>query len=190
MLALGRAEAPPAVFAAIFDRLLLPKWKAETPRGASLIAFLDGADNWELRDFSSAALAAHRFDALLAVAGREVVDRLARGLDRSRDPLREAIRLAEFVDAAAGTVFLRQMADVVSREFRRCRAASDARGTTLYGLLAARLSVDTIAQVHRAGARLGLPDDSSGYDGAVAAGRRGRQAHACHLHVRPRPAAV
>ena len=145
MLALGRAEAQPAVFAAVFDRLLLPKWKAETPQGASFVAFLDRTDNWELRDFSSAALAAHRFDGLLAVAGREVVDRLARGLDRARDPLREAIRLAEFVDAAAGTPFLRQMADVVSREFLRCRTASDPRGTTLYGLLAARLSVDTIA---------------------------------------------
>src|ERR1035441_7371712 len=129
------------------SQLSVPSRKAinETPRGASLIAFLDGTDNWELRDFSSAALAAQRFDGLLAVAGREVVDRLARGLDRSRAPLREAIRLAEFVDAAAGTVFLRQMADVVSREFLRCRAAADPRGTTLYGLLAARLSVDSIA---------------------------------------------
>src|ERR1035441_7405662 len=70
----------------------LPKWKAETPQAASFVAFLDRTDNWELRDFSSAALAAHRFDGLLAVAGREVVDRLAPRLDRSPDPLREADR--------------------------------------------------------------------------------------------------
>jgi hypothetical protein len=144
LLSLGRAEAPPAVFAAIFDRLLLPKWKAETPPAASLLAFLDRTHNWELRDFAAAALAAHRFDGLLAVAGSEVVDRLARGLDRSPDPLREAIRLAGIVDAAAGTPFLRQMAAIVSQEFLRCRAASDPRGTTLYGLLAARLSLDSI----------------------------------------------
>jgi hypothetical protein len=144
MLSLGRAEAPPAVFAAVFDRLLLPKWKAETPQAASLLAFLDRTHNWELRDFAAAALAAHRFDGLLAVAGREVVDRLARGLDRSPDPLREAIRLAEIVDAAAGTPFVRQLASIVSEEFLRCRTASDLRGTTLYGLLAARLSLDSI----------------------------------------------
>ena len=145
MLALGRAEATPTVFAAVFDRLLLPKWKAESPPGASLVAFLDRTNNWELRDFVSGALAAHRFDALLTVAGREVVDRLARGLDRTRDPLREATRLAWIVDAAAGTAFRQQLASVVSEEFLRCQTAGDLRGATIYGLLAARLSVESIA---------------------------------------------
>ena len=145
MLALGRAEATPTVFAAVFDRLLLPKWKAESHPGASLVAFLDRTNNWELRDFASGALAAHRFEGLLAVAGREVVDRLARGLDRTRDPLRESTRLAGIVDAAAGAAFRQQLASIVSEEFLHCQTAGDLRGATIYGLLAARLSGATIA---------------------------------------------
>ena len=145
LLALGRAEANPRVFAAVFDRLLLPKWKAEMPKGASLVGLLDRTKNWELRDFAAGALAAGRFDELLSVAGREVVSRLARGVDQSRDPLKEAMRLAEIIDATASTALLRQMASIISGDFVRCREAGDLRGTTLYGLLAVKLSVDAIA---------------------------------------------
>ncbi len=143
LLALGRAEATPPVFAAVFDRLLLPKWRADKPN--SFVAWLDRTKNWELRDFAAGALAADRFDSLLSVAGREVVGRLARGVDRSGDPLKEAMRLAEIIDATASPALRQQMASIVSEEFVRCREASDLRGATLYGLLAAKLSVDTIA---------------------------------------------
>jgi hypothetical protein len=145
LLALGRAEANPRVFRAVFDRLLLPKWKAETPKGNSFTGLLDRTKNWELRDFAAGALAAGCFDSLLSLEGFEVVSRLARGVDQSGDPLTEAMRLAEIVDATTSTVLLERMAAIVSGEFVRCRDAGDLRGTTLYGLLAAKLSADGIA---------------------------------------------
>jgi len=145
LLALGRAEATPAVFRAIFDRLLLPKWKAEKPAGSSLIRLLDRTNNWELRDFAAAALDAGRFDSLLSLDGHEVVSRLARGVDRASDPLKETMRLAEIVDATASPALREEMAAMVAGEFARCRDAGDLRGATLYGLLAAKLNVDGIA---------------------------------------------
>jgi hypothetical protein len=142
LLALGRAEADPRVFGAVFDRLLLPKWKAENPMCHSLTGLLDRTGNWELRNFAAGALAAGRFDRLLSVAGFDVVSRLARGVDRTADPLAEAMRLAEIIDATRGTALREQVAAIVSGEFARCREAGDLRGTTLYGLLAAKLSMD------------------------------------------------
>ena len=141
LLALGRAEATPEVFAAVFDRLLLPKWK----KGDSLVAWLDRTRNWELRDFAAGALAAGRFDALLSLAGREVVGRLTRGVAEAADPLREAMRLAGIIDATTRPELRAEMASIVSAEFARCRAARDLRGSTLYGVLAAKLSVDSVA---------------------------------------------
>lgn len=141
LLALGRAEATPQVFAAVFDRLLLPKWK----KGDSLVAWLDRTQNWELRDFAAGALAAGRFDALLSLAGREVVGRLTRGVAEASNPLREAMRLAEIIDATTRPELRDEMASLVSAEFARCRAAGDLRGATLYGVLAAKLSVDSVA---------------------------------------------
>jgi hypothetical protein len=146
LLALGRAEADPRVFGAIFDRLLLPKWKAEKPIGSSFTGLLDRTGNWELRNFAAGALAAGRFDRLLSVAGFDVVSRLARGVDRTADPLAEAMRLAEIIDATRGTALREQVAAIVSGEFARCREAGDLRGTTLYGLLAAKLSMDESAE--------------------------------------------
>ncbi len=145
VLSLGQAEATPDVFAAVFDRLLLPKWKAETPPGRSLLNLLDQTKNWELRDFAAGATAAHRFGALLPVAGRELVSRLARGVDQTQDPLKEGVRLAEIIDATTDTGLREEMASIVAEEFARCREAGDLRGTTVYGLLAAKLSVNAIA---------------------------------------------
>ncbi len=145
VLALGRAEATPPVFSAIFDRLLVPKLKAAASKGDSLPRFLDRTKNWGLRDFAAGALAARRFDVLLSIIGREIVDRLARRIDEASDPLREAMRLAEVVDAVTRPELRRQMVSIVSEEFARCRAAGKVSGATIYGLLAARLSVDGIA---------------------------------------------
>jgi hypothetical protein len=147
LLAFGRAEANPRVFRAVFDRLLLPKWQAEKPAGNSFTGLLDRTKNWELRDFAAGALGAGRFDGLLSVEGHEVVSRLARGVDRSSDPLKEAMRLAEIVDATSSTALIEQVAAIVSAEFVRCREAGDLRGSTLYGLLAAKLSMDGIATI-------------------------------------------
>ena len=144
VLALGRAEATPQVFAAVFDRLLLPKWRAETPPASSLLALLDQTANWELGDFAAGALAAGRFEPLLSVAGPGIVTRLARGIEQSTDPLREAMRVAEIIDAAPRTASLQQLASVISQEFARCRDAGDLRGATLYGLLAAKFPTDPI----------------------------------------------
>jgi len=145
MPSIGRAEANPRVFRAVFDRLLLPKWKSEKPQGNSLTGLLDRMKNWELRDFAAGALAAGRFDSLLSVAGFEVVSRLARDVDQSSDPLKETMRLAEIVDATASPVLRDEMAVIVSGEFVRCRDAGDLRGTILYGLLAAKLSTNGLA---------------------------------------------
>ncbi|MGP8245342.1 MAG: hypothetical protein ACLQVN_12595 [Bryobacteraceae bacterium] len=149
LLALGRAEATPPVFRAVFDRLLLPKWKSEKPKGSSFTALLDRTDNWELRDFAAGALAAGRFDSLLSLEGFEVVGRLARGVDRSGDPVAEAMRLAEIVDATTSAALRDEMAAIVSREFVRCSEAGDLRGATLYGLLAAKLSMNAAAAPYR-----------------------------------------
>ena len=145
LLAMGRAEATPEVFAAIFDRLLLPKWKLESPRGSSLLSLLARTNNWALRDFAAGAVAAHRFEGLLAIAGAELVGRLVRGVDQTPDPLKEGMRLAEVIDATGSPALLANMSEVVSKEFARCRAAGDLRGQTIYGLLAAKLSVNGIA---------------------------------------------
>ncbi len=140
LLALGRAEASPPVFSAVFDRLLLPKWK----KSDSLTAWLDRTNNWELRDFAAGALAAGRFEALLAVAGREVVGRLTHGVAESADPLKEAMRLAEIIDATTRPDLRQEMSAIVSGEFSSHQEKNDLRGATLYGLLAAKLSVDPI----------------------------------------------
>ncbi len=140
LLALGRAEATPRVFGAVFDRLLLPRWKSAA-RAESLTALLDRVRDWELRDFAAGALAAGRFPGLLGVAGNEIVTRLSRGIDQARDPLKEAMRLAEIVDATGAPALRQQMAGLIAAEFARCRDSGDARCATLYGLLAAKLSV-------------------------------------------------
>ena len=139
MLALGRAEATPEVFAALFDRLLMPKWKAEQPKARSLVALLDQAKNWGLRDFAAGTLAARRLDALLSLAGPDLIQRLIRGLDLTADPLREGMRLAEIIDATSSRALLSQMGAVVAPEFARCRDTGDSSCATIYGLLAAKL---------------------------------------------------
>jgi hypothetical protein len=144
MLAMGRAEASPPVFAAIFDRLLLPKWKAEQPKARSLFALLDQSRNWGLRDFAAGALAARRLDTVLSMAGPELVNRVTAAVDQTTDPLKEGMRLAEIVDATTSTQLLSQMAAIVSREFARCRDANDRSCSTIYGLLAAKLLIPTL----------------------------------------------
>jgi len=139
VLAFGRAEAAEPVFATVFDRLLLPKLRSETPAGASLLSLLDRTNNWELRDFAAAAVDAHRLDAFLSITGPGVMGQLAGGIDRSDDPLREAVRLAEIIDATTSKPLLQQMAAIVPTEFARCRKGGDQRGELLYRLLAARL---------------------------------------------------
>jgi hypothetical protein len=150
LLAMGLAEATPEVFAAIFDRLLLPKWKTESPKGSSLLTLLDRTNNWALRDFAAGAVAAHRFDGLLTIAGSELIGRLVRGLDQTADPLKEGMRLAEIAEATGSPTLLAQMGELVSQEFTRCRTAGDLRGQTIYGLLAAKLSVSEIAAPYAA----------------------------------------
>lgn len=149
LLALGRAEATPELFAVLFDRLVLPRWTAESPSAQSLLALLDQTQNWGLRDFAAGALAAHRFERLLAIAGRELIPRLAGGIDRSADPLKEGMRLAEIVDATSGAALLGPLRSIVSAEWTRCSATGNRSCSTIYGLLAARLGVDSVSQPYR-----------------------------------------
>jgi hypothetical protein len=139
LLAYGRAEATPAVFSAVFDRLLLPKLRAESPKGKSLFALLQRSGDLELRDFASGAVDAHRFDEFLQIVGPAGLGKLAGNIPEAGDPLKEAIRLAQILDATASRELLQQMAAIVVAEYRRCLAAGDRRGRVLYGLLAARL---------------------------------------------------
>jgi hypothetical protein len=139
MLAYGRSEATPPVFEAVFDRLLLPKLRAESPRGKSLLELLRRSGDLELRDFAAGAIGAHRFDEFLQVVGPEGLGKLAGSIPEAGDPLKEAIRLAQILDATGSRELLRQMAAIVVAEYRRCLAARHRSGRILYGLLAARL---------------------------------------------------
>jgi hypothetical protein len=139
LLAYGRSEATPPVFEAVFDRLLLPKLRAETPKGKSLLALLQRSHDLELRDFAAGAIAAHRFDAFLQIVGPGGLGKLAGAVAEASDPLKEAIRLAQILDATASRELLQQMAAIVVSEYRRSLAAGNRSGRVLYGLLAARL---------------------------------------------------
>ena len=140
LLALGRTEAGEPVFAAVFDRMLVPRLRSERPVAASLLRFLKASGNWELRDFAAAAVAARRIDPFLRLVGSGKLAELAAGIDRAGDPEKEAIRLAEIIDATDQTALLAGMAGIVLSEFVRCSPAADPRAHVLYGLLAARLS--------------------------------------------------
>ncbi|MBZ5623433.1 MAG: hypothetical protein LAQ69_32630, partial [Acidobacteriia bacterium] len=139
LLAYGRAEANPPVFAAVFDRLLVPKLRAESPQGKTLLELLRRSGDLELRDFAAGAIAAHRFDAFLQIVGSEGLAKLAGSIAEASDPLKEAIRLAEILDATASRELLRQMAAIVESEYHRSVTAGNRSGRVLYGLLAARL---------------------------------------------------
>ena len=139
LLAYGRAEATPAVFTAVFDRLLLPKLRAENPKGKSLLDLLQQSRDLELRDFAAGAIAAHRFDEFLQIVGPAGLGKLAGSIPEAGDPLKEAIRLAQILDATASRELLQQMGAIVVSEYRRTLAAGNRSGRVLYGLLAARL---------------------------------------------------
>jgi hypothetical protein len=76
LLAYGRAETSAPIFSAALPRL------------RSLPAILDATRSLGLRDFVAAALTVHRLDAVLQIAGPELMDRLGRGIDRAADRLR------------------------------------------------------------------------------------------------------
>jgi hypothetical protein len=142
LLAYGRGEATPPVFEAVFDRLLLPKLRAE--KGKSLLDMLRRSNDLELRDFASSATTAHRFDAFLSVTGTGVLGKLAGGITESADPLKESIRLAQILDATASRDLLQQMAAIIVSEYKRSLTSKNRSGRVLYGMLAARL-IDTSA---------------------------------------------
>jgi hypothetical protein len=148
MLSLGRAEVTPEVFAAVFDRMLAQRWSAETNR--PVMALLDQSNNWGLRDFAAGALAARRFDRLLALAGSDLIARLTRGIELAGDPLKEGMRISEIVDAISNHALLGRMRELVSVEWRRCNETGDRRCSTIYGLLAAKLGEDAIGKRYRA----------------------------------------
>ncbi|HTS30520.1 MAG TPA: hypothetical protein VMH81_31830 [Bryobacteraceae bacterium] len=139
LLTYGQSEAPPAVFEAVFDRLLLPKLRAENPRGKSLLEMLRRSGDLELRDFAAGAIGAHRFDEFLQIVGSDGLAKLAGHIAEAADPLKEATRLAQILDATSSRELLRQMAAIVVSEYRRCAEAGNRSGRMLYGLLAARL---------------------------------------------------
>jgi hypothetical protein len=161
LLAYGRAETAGPVFPAIFDRLLLPKWRAEKPAGASLSALLNASGDWKLRDFVAAALDAHRFEEFLSIAGAAPVSQLVRSIDQSADPLADAIGLAEMIAGTNSAELLHRMALIVPAESARCVSAGDKRGELLYGLIAARL-IQANAQAP------GLTETGGGYLAALA----------------------
>ncbi len=140
LLAFGRAEIEGPVFAAIFDRLLVPKLRAEKPAAASLRSFLVKSKDWALRDFAAASAAAHRLDAFLAMAGPGAVARLALGIDAAGDPPREAVRVAEVIASSNNAAFLQALSTGVLAELDRCARSEKPQGRLLYGLLAARLA--------------------------------------------------
>ena len=149
MLSLGRAEATPETFAAVFDRLLAPRWRAESANAESLLALLDQTQNWCLRDFAAGALAARRFNRVLSIAGHEFITRLAAGIDKTDEPPKEGMLLAQIVEATDSAALLHQMRSIVSNEWTRCGAMGNSRCLAIYGLLAAKLGVDSISSPYR-----------------------------------------
>jgi hypothetical protein len=149
MLSLGRAEATPETFVAVFDRLLAPRWTSEPRNDQSLLALLDQTQNWGLRDFASGALAAGRFNRVLSIAGPELIARLAARIDQADEPLKEGMRLAQIVEATDSVGLLAQMRSIVHNEWTRCAAMGNSRCLTIYGLLAAKLGVDAIGAPYR-----------------------------------------
>ena len=149
MLSLGRAEANPETFVAVFDRLLAPRWTSEPRNDQSILALLDQTQNWGLRDFASGALAARRFNRVLSIAGPELIGRLAASIDKTDEPLKEGMRLAQIVDATDSVGLLAEMRSIVHKEWTRCAAIENSRCLTIYGLLAAKLGVDAISGPYR-----------------------------------------
>jgi len=142
LLAYGRAEANEPIFAAALPRL------------HSLPAILDRTKNLKLRDFAAAALAVHRLDAFLEIAGGEAMDRLVRAIDQSEDRLQAAVTVAEVIDGAAGHPGAGRMAAAIAAEYARSVETGDRQAQTLYGLLAARM-------VQSSPAGSGLPAEAS-----------------------------
>lgn len=133
LLAYGRAESNEPIFAAAMPRL------------HSLLPILDRTRNLKLRDFVAAALAVHRLDAFLVIAGPAVMDRLARGIDQADDRLQAAVTVAEVIDGAAGHAGMDQLAAAIAAEYARSVQTGDRQAQTLYGLLAARMVQDSEA---------------------------------------------
>jgi hypothetical protein len=154
LLSYGRAEAAESVFSIVFDRLLVPSLRAERPPAASLIRLLAKSGDWALRDFSAAAVAARRLDEFGQVAGAGTLARLALGIDRTADPQKEAIRLAEVIAFTGNRTLLDRLSAAVLSEFARTSRENNARARILYGLLAARLSQTPAAkpELQKAGA--------------------------------------
>ncbi|HLK69692.1 MAG TPA: hypothetical protein VKU19_39960 [Bryobacteraceae bacterium] len=140
LLTYGQAEATPAVFDAIFDRLLLPKLRAENPKGRSLLELLRRSGDLQLRDFVAGAIGAHRFDEFLQIVGPEGLGKLAASIPESGDPLKEAVRLAQILDSTSSRDLLQRMAPIITAEYARCQSAGNRSCRMLYGLLAARMS--------------------------------------------------
>jgi hypothetical protein len=127
LLAYGRAEANEPIFNAALPRLR-----------SAMRAILDRTRNLRLREFVAAAIAVHRLDAFLQIAGAEVMARLARGIDQAEDRLQAAVTVAEVIDGAAHAG-VDQMAAAIASEYDRCRESGDRQAQALYGLLAARM---------------------------------------------------
>ena len=129
LLAYGRAEANEPIFNAALPRL----------RTASMRAILDRTKNLKLREFAAAAIAVHRLDAFLQIAGADAMARVARGIDQAEDRLQAAVTVAEVIDGAAGHASVDLMAAAIAAEYARCRESGDRQSEALYGLLAARM---------------------------------------------------
>ncbi len=129
LLAYGGADCT-AVFPEAFDRELIPRL-----RRSPLTPFLERTGNWQLREFTAAALDGGRFEAFLPLAGSDALAKLALGIDDVND----AVEVAEMVGASGDSALTGLVAQAVVREFARVRDAQDRRGEIVYGLLAARV---------------------------------------------------
>ena len=138
----GQDEPADPVFAAIFDRLLLPKLRSEK---AALRKLLDDSHEAALDKFTAGALATHRLDSFLALVGPDAAARLARNIDASANPLDNAVALADLIAGTRDAAFLSQLRAIVPTEYARVSSASNARAKALYGLLAASLLASPVA---------------------------------------------
>lgn len=130
LLTYGRTEEDDASFAAVFDRLLMPRMHS-----LSTQKLLEQAHDLNLRPFLTTAIAHQRLDAFLAKAGAPAAQAqvLARCFTRL-ESVDDMIGAAEILDAIQDSERLRALKDVVLDQYHRA-----GQNQPLYGLLAASL---------------------------------------------------
>ena len=119
LLTYGRTEEDDALFATVFDRLLLPKLRSQPPA-----KLLDDLHDLNLRRFLTTAIAHHRLEAFLSTAGSraqqaESLARSVKGIGAADRPVDETLAAAEILASVQEPARLLQIRDAILAEYAR-----------------------------------------------------------------------